>query len=143
MIYRKIKKTRVFVIMIFLSFFSIFNLFGLGNKETQPNVERTANSPSGRYSYFLEEVDNSYAVSIYENNNFIFSDNQLYRKQDRFFITWHEESDVLWLYSGDIGTFYFCFENDKWCRGTFSDGKMKGVDIPLAFKNAVPRLRNY
>lgn len=129
--------------MIFLSIFNISNLFGFGKKEAQPDFERTAKSPSGKYSYLVENKDVNYAVFIYKNNDLIFSDTQLYRRQDRFFITWHEEHDILWLYSGDIGTYYFYFENGKWNRGTFSDSRMKGTDIPLALKNAVPRLRNY
>jgi hypothetical protein len=129
--------------MTYLSFFCVFSLFGLGKKEAQPEFELTARSPSGKYIYLVENEDANYAISIYENNDLLFSDNQLYRTQDRFFIAWHEEYDILWLYSGDIGTYYFYFEKERWNRGAFSDGTMKGEDIPTALKSAVPRLRNY
>jgi len=138
-----VKEKRRFVIFIIISFFNLSSLFGLGVKEPQSEFERTAESPSGKYNYLLENKDASFILYIYEDKSLIFFDDQLYRRQDRFFITWHEECDILWLYSGDIGTYYFYFEKDKWNKGTFSDGRMKNIDIPIALKNAVPRLKNY
>jgi hypothetical protein len=135
--------TKILLIITFLSSFCVFNLVGFGKKETQLEFERIAKSPSGKYSYSVENKDTNYAIFIYEDINLLFSDNQLYRRQDRLFIAWHEEYDILWLYSGDIGTYYFYLENEKWNKGTFSDGRMKEEDIPVALKNAVPRLKNY
>lgn len=134
----KYRKGVCFMVLITLC---LLNLFGSGKKDESDDFKKSEYSPSGKYMYSVEEKDKNYFIDIYENNKLVFSDNQSYRMQDRFYITWHEVNDILWLYSGDIGTFYFCIENGQWKRKTFIYGEMNGDLIPLKLKESVPIIK--
>jgi hypothetical protein len=100
-----------------------------------------AESPSKIYSYRVEEKNENYYVTINMGDKIIFSDNQAYRKRDRFYIAWHQTDDTLWVYSGDIGLYYFVYINGNWIKNTWIADRDDGLDIPSVMKNAVPILK--
>jgi hypothetical protein len=61
--------------------------------------------------------------------------------QDRFFIVWHQEHDVLWVYSGDTGTYYYCIDNEEWVRIPRVTGTGKNSEVPAEMIDAVPVLK--
>lgn len=122
--------------MIFMFF---GRLFALGNKQVE--WKRIAISPSGLYSYMIEEKNENYYIAIFKDNILVFRDDQAYRMQDRFYIVWHQEKDVLWVYSGDIGTYYYFVSDGKWFRKARGSGKSNKSEIPPAMLDAVPILK--
>lgn len=133
-------KKNVYKVIFMLSIFNIF-LQKLIAQEIEWQV--SDNSVSNKFSYLVEENSEYYHIIIVENNTIVFEDNQNYRKRDRFFISWHQNDDILWVYSGDIGLYYFICENNIWKRYAFADSTMNNTNIPMIMKEAVPRLKKY
>lgn len=81
-------------------------------------VERSALSSSGDYELQVVELleqGSFYQFQIIDTQN----GELLYQSDDKFatrhtiFILWGESDDV-WVYSGDVGTFYWTKEGDSW-----------------------------
>jgi len=73
-------------------------------------------SASKDYSYTVEEIERSYCVTIFSENKIVYVDPGKYRMRDRFYITWDENRDILWLYSSDIGTYCLFVEKGEWVK---------------------------
>ena len=73
------------------------------------------NSPSGNYEFRIHEEDTYVQVGVYDTTgNLLFLDDEKYYKRFRLIVEWQEDDDVLWIYSGDIGTYCIFAENNEW-----------------------------
>jgi len=104
------------------------------------NEEKSAVSPSGKYMLSLEPYDDngvrSYKVKVESGETAIISD-ACYRKRDVIYALWDDESDRVWLYSGDLGYFYWDIERDRLIKNVYL--KNSDVKVPEALKTLRPR----
>lgn len=100
------------------------------------NVE----SPSGRYVLRVVEqyVDSvkSWRFIVSENidgkvGRDIFASKDSFRIRDRVIIMWDKE-DRVWVYSGDVGTFYWNEQGGEWKKNEKID-----IKIPSEVKNNI------
>jgi len=101
----------------------------------------SSSSPSKEYNYKVSEVDNYYIVTIYKTTTLVYTLSQKYRMQDRFFIAWDQKKDMLWIYSGDTGLYYFEFTNGQWTQNTWIAGKSDASEIPDEMIKNIPIIK--
>jgi hypothetical protein len=107
-------------------------------KTNRPQWQYSAESPSKNFYYIVEEIDRSYCVQILSYDKIIFIDPEKYRMRDRFYITWAENEDVLWLYSSDIGIFGLYPEGGEWVKKNSADCRNAGFVLPSIFFEILP-----
>ena len=104
-------------------------------------------SPSGGFTVTLEQFNDggtrSQRIIIHPTGE---ADNQTVldltlRLRDSNFVSWADTSDILWVYSGDVGTFFWVYENGAWVKNDYKDGMRK--EVPLALKEARPKYFGY
>ena len=106
------------------------------------NLNQPISSPSGSYSAIIEEFNdngvNSYKLYIVDliGNGTKHETDLIFRARDRNYVFWADEEDVLWGYSGDVGTFFWVIENDSWIKKAYTDNK--DAKVPQALKDARP-----
>ncbi|GMO38065.1 MAG: hypothetical protein Ta2B_17760 [Termitinemataceae bacterium] len=91
-------------------------------------------SPSKQYSCFVDEIGRDYEIRIMKGDELSYVDSERYRMRDRFYLAWSPNEDVLWVYSGDIGLYYYHIENDTWSKGGYIKGIGYKFDVPLYVK---------
>ena len=99
-------------------------------------------SPSGQY--ILEMItatkDNVYSGSFCIKNekdkSLLYECGDYYRLRDTTFILWGED-DTVWVYSGDLGTFYWENNNETWVKKSYAKNKNKIV-VPQALRELRP-----
>ena len=60
----------------------------------------------------------------------------VFRARDRNYVFWADEEDILWGYSGDVGTFFWTKEYGSWVKKAYADNK--DAIVPQALKEARP-----
>jgi len=106
-------------------------------------VEKSAISPSGKYTLVIESNENSdlsyqtFKILDQEQNILYTSDEQFDIRHTTYFL-WGAD-DRVWVYSGDIGTFFWENEPDlkKWQRHVYA---RSDVPAPSYLKEQRPRL---
>jgi hypothetical protein len=99
----------------------------------------SALSPTKTFSYNVQEIGRSYRVLLLDNdNNVCYADPEEYRMRDRFYITWDKKKDILWVYSSDIGIFYFYQNQNRWERNSFSDEMQNDFYLPEVINKMLP-----
>lgn len=98
-------------------------------------------SPSGEYMLSLEPYDDggvmSFKFAVTSNKERLVSE-EFFRARDAFFSLWDDELDRVWVYSGDLGTFFWDI-----CDGhliAHSYVSSEGVNVPQALKKLKPGL---
>lgn len=76
-------------------------------------------------------------ISLSDNRE-VFISEEFYRFRDTSFLFW-EDNDVIWLYSGDSGTFFWVKENSTWIKKVYSENK-DDVEIPPLLKQLRPNV---
>ena len=127
----RIKLIIVIAICLIAIMFAGCNDSTAEQKDRHPNVSHLENekfatpvnpviSPSGKYLMVITEgfddnvYDNTFAVFLKDNTGeLIFTAENSYRTRDRLYFLW-DDSDNIWVYSGDIGTTFWQYENDTW-----------------------------
>jgi len=56
-----------------------------------------------------------------------------FRRRDVNYIVWAEDYDIIWAYSGDIGTYCWEFDDGNWIPGTYKESEK-----PKALKELRP-----
>lgn len=92
----------------------------------------------------LDETDrgepSAYTVSVLlgDFNEEVFQTDEAYRSRDALFVVWDENKLCFWVYSGDVGTFFWEYneETDTWVKYLYANNKQ--VTVPDALKSAKP-----
>jgi hypothetical protein len=99
-------------------------------------------SPSGNYKLTLlvEKDDNNreyyyFTISSY-NNDILYTSDEKYYKRHTLFLLWEDNEDIVWCYSGDIGTFYWIYENGFWEKHYNNPD----VEVPEILKKLRPNI---
>jgi len=128
---------------IILILFSVIILFGCVRAELikTTNQKELLNdlssdlliSPSGKYKFVLQEFDNngikSYTLRIIKNDNKDLTElDIIFRARDNNYVCWADNDDILWCYSGDIGSYYWIYDNNMWNKKSYAEDK--NVKVP-------------
>lgn len=83
-------------------------------------------SPSGKY---ILEILNGYngivhykrfnisSIEDRSNPKVIYCSTDTYRINDKLYFAWDDNEDIVWVYSSDIGTFYWSrVDENEWCK---------------------------
>jgi len=105
----------------------------------RPGTERA--SPSGRFVLGLEEVKGqgvSWRVRVRSAAGAeVFRSDERFSIRHRTYVLWDDETDRVWAYSSDIGTYLYDIGSDGgWVSSTWSPSR---PEAPPALKAAVPR----
>ena len=101
------------------------------------------NSPSGIYilEIVTDNVDNAMSFSFCIKNKtdeiVIYECSDYYRLRDVTYLLWGE-NDTVWVYSGDLGTFFWEQDNDSWIKKTYVDNR-ENIVVPQALKELKPK----
>lgn len=95
---------------------------------SQPQV-----SPSGKY--YLKVIEGYNDVQCYRfeivekgNDKVVFLSGDCFRARDVNFFMWDDAQDIVWVYSGDIGTFFWVKDAyNQWSKHIYVFGEGKGV----------------
>jgi hypothetical protein len=138
-------KCLIIISLIYLiSFFGCTNLFSDDNKYTA-TPDRPQISPSGKY---LLQVVKGYDGQVHFNKfeiieinetkdrKVVFNSKERFRTRDTLFFLWDNE-DRVWVYSGDIGTFYWTRNQDgQWVKHVYAEGN---IGAPEFLKKVRPK----
>ena len=104
-------------------------------------------SPSEIYGAYIEEFDDNgvksyclYIKSLNSGNQSVYKADITFRARDVNYIFWADEADILWGYSGDIGTYLWVRTDNTWVKEAYADNI--DAEVPQALKNAMPNLYN-
>ena len=97
-------------------------------------------SPSGEYILSLELYDDSgvssYKIKVESDKISILSD-ECIRQRDTVYALWDDTLDRVWVYSGDVGTYFWDITEGKLVRNSLSE--RKDVKIPENLKLLRPQ----
>jgi hypothetical protein len=100
-------------------------------------------SPSGKYNLSLgidrDENASFYYFTITLDDKIIYICDEKYYRRHTFFLCWDDREDIVWCYSGDIGSYYWINENDEWKKYTFYGENANNVTPPNILKILRPR----
>lgn len=82
-----------------------------------------------------------YFVSVCYSSNHeeIFRVNDLYRTRDTLLVLWDDLIERFWIYSGDIGTVCWEYEDGEWKEHLYNES-MNYAKVPQALKDAKPNI---
>lgn len=100
-------------------------------------------SPTKKYELSRYNLNDKYDVPGYSfvirnihepKKSFICTD--YFRANDRFFLLWGEKEDIVWIYSGDTGTFFWKYNpiQKNWEKHAAIDRKTNTPPIPNLLK---------
>lgn len=100
-------------------------------------------SPSEKYSLemVVSEADNvrgfNFVVKEASNEEEVYKSEDLFRLRDTNYLFWGED-DTIWVYSGDLGTFYWEKAFNSWNKKTYAENK-DNINIPELLKELKPQ----
>jgi hypothetical protein len=127
------KLRTVFFIIFFLGLFSCVSKNKFAKLVT---IENRKLSPSGNFMLELKEGDDNgikyyYFIIFQTNNGIIYSCSDKFYRRFTYYLSWDDISDIVWCYSGDLGAFYWIFEDNKhWVKHTYFPNKVKNEYTP-------------
>jgi len=140
------------VALLVLIIFSVYNNTKMENNNRDrvvpkgmASVSNPVTSPSGKYLLKINEVmvdgvkHNQFAVykvskGLPETTP-VFASKDVFRTRDVLFFLW-DSKDRVWVYSGDIGTFYWEYATgDIWDKHSYADNK--NIQVPSLLKSFV------
>lgn len=60
-----------------------------------------------------------------------------YRVRDTYYLLWGED-DTVWVYSGDLGTFYWEKHGHEWVKKSYYENR-ETVNVPEALRELEPQ----
>ena len=112
------------LILIYIINITIFSCVNI-NKEIDNElvtVNHNKISPSGSYELILIYDNENYYYYfkiLGKNNNMVYINEERFYRRHALFICWDEKEDIVWCYSGDIGTYYWINENNEWKKHAY------------------------
>ncbi|GMO38501.1 MAG: hypothetical protein Ta2B_18110 [Termitinemataceae bacterium] len=90
-------------------------------------------SPSGTYKLFLNSNGDERYFTFYItgiDDNIVFIEKERYYKRFTFFLCWDDNLDIVWCYSGDMGTYFWTNKDDTWEKNDYYMNKRNGYNPP-------------
>ncbi len=126
---------------LLLCFMTVMSLLFLSCCKENMNSNQLATpehpqiSPSGKY---LLQVINSFEsglncekfqiLEITKQHRIIFKSKDCFRTRDTLFFLW-DNDDRVWVYSGDVGTFFWVDEDGQWVKHTYVQENVSAPDF--------------
>jgi hypothetical protein len=121
------------------------NVDGVMQNGSLASINYPLRSYSGKYEATIEEFDdagvNSYKLYICDADYDIkYEADMIFRARDKNYILWADDEDILWVYSGDVGTFFWIKDDVSWVKKSYADNG--DARVPKALKEARPKYYN-
>ena len=90
-------------------------------------------SPSQEYSlemeiYYSDNVTGfSFIIRNILDNEEIYRSDDFYRLRDVTYLCWGDDDDTVWVYSGDVGTYYWERTDGEWVKNTYAENKDRAI----------------
>lgn len=103
----------------------------------------SVSSPSEKYllEMVVSETDNvrgfNFVVKDVSNNEEVYKSKDFFRLRDTNYLFWGED-DTIWVYSGDLGTFYWEKASNSWNKKTYAENK-DSIEVPALLKELKPQ----
>lgn len=100
-------------------------------------------SPSEKYllEMAVSEADNvrgfKFVVKDASDNEEIYMSKDFFRLRDTNYLFWGED-ETIWVYSGDLGTFYWEKVSDSWNKKTYTENTDR-IEVPELLKELKPQ----
>lgn len=105
-------------------------------------LDKSAVSPSGKYLLVVQKQDDDGVETfnfqlLDKNNSVLFTSPDKFSAQDTTYFLW-DADDRVWVYSGDVGTFFWQNEGDPtiWPKYVYAENN---VPAPQFLKDVRPR----
>ncbi len=107
-------------------------------------IEHPASSPSGKYILHVMAARNSKPVALFfeiraKNGELVFRSTDLFYAHHMTYFLW-DNADRVWVYSGDVGTFFWEQKGGEWKKYSYVD---EDVAAPLFLKEKRPRRHSF
>ncbi|MGC6767729.1 hypothetical protein [Enterococcus sp. LJL51] len=127
-------------------FLLVLYLFNPAQDSRSEEIFSANDSPSGKYELLQVNTEDEaevpgYSFNVWEKgskNTTIYEANDYFRKRDRFILSWGDNEDIIWVYSGDLGLFYWTNEGDSWTKHDFADEIIDSNRIPAELWKDLP-----
>ena len=112
------------------------------NRNELSNVDKPLSSPSSNYEAVIEKFDDngvrSYKLFIVavDDSELKYEADLVFRARDRNYVFWADGEDILWGYSGDVGTYFWAKEDGFWIKSSYAENR--DANIPQALRDARP-----
>jgi len=107
------------------------------------NSNQPLSSPSDKYEAIIEEYDDNgvksyklYIVDVMDDEDAKYTADLIFRARDKNYVFWADAEDILWGYSGDVGSYFWVNEGGTWVKKTYADNQ--DAIVPQALKDARP-----
>jgi hypothetical protein len=77
-------------------------------------------------------------VSSSKDDEELFKSEEFYRSRDTNYLLWGD-NDTIWLYSGDVGVFYWVKTEHTWEKKSYAENK-NSIEVPELLKQLRPSL---
>ncbi len=112
-------------------------------------VSKSQISPSGKYLLsvlegYKEVRCHQFEIKEQDTGKVIFRSNDCFRIRDKNFFLWDDGQDIVWVYSGDLGIFYWTKNTSvQWIKYVYVYGEDKGAPKLLKelLKKLLPELK--
>ncbi|EOH95934.1 hypothetical protein UAY_03360 [Enterococcus moraviensis ATCC BAA-383] len=131
-------------ILVLFILITIFIYFRSSNVDIQSHNFEQLKSASGDYILVQEEKKDKYGVDGYsfiikstKNLKDVYKDDDDYfSKNSRFLLSWSDDEDIVWVYSGDVGLYYWTLnsEDNTWKKQLLSQNTENPPSLPKVFK---------
>ena len=109
------------------------------------NLNQPLSSFSGSYEAIIEEFDDNgvksfklYIMDVNNNEKAKYTADLVFRARDKNYVFWADEEDILWGYSGDVGTYFWINEDGVWVQKAYANNP--NAIVPQMLKDARPNL---
>lgn len=103
----------------------------------------SALSPSEKYLLEMAVSESGNVRGFYfvvkdaSNNKEVYKNENFFRLRDTNYLFWGED-DTVWVYSGDLGTFYWEKTSNSWDKKTYAENK-DSIEVPELLKELKPQ----
>lgn len=105
--------------------------------------DKSVASPSGVYmlEMITKNIDDiplfSFCIREANRSVLVFESEDDYRVRDTYYLLWGED-DTVWVYSGDLGTFYWEKHGHEWVKKSYYENR-ETVNVPEALRELEPQ----
>ena len=118
-----------------------------GDSSKYPQLATEKNSVLSPSGELILEMDRSredgmagfrFIIRDADTNEQIFKSQEWYRLLDTCYLLWADDDDIVWVYSGDVGIFYWEKDGETWGKTDYM-GDTDQIKAPDLLKELKPR----
>lgn len=137
------------VSLVMISVLGIGGILLLNQKKHSSTTviqETFSESPSKKYTLERMAVMDKSGVAGYsfkitdKSGTLVFQAEDYFRKRDKFLLDWGEAEDIVWVYSGDIGLYYWQYSEmtNEWQKYSYVNSGGPVPELPKKMYEKLP-----